>query len=60
MISVDDPIAIGEEIPRIDSRCFLEKEYIEFICMNSFNGNIPNCQLGLFISWLCTWYFDLR
>ena len=26
----------------------------------SLNGIIPNCQSGLFMSWLCIWSFDLR
>ena len=34
MMSMTDPIAIGVEILRIDSRCSLEKEFTELICMN--------------------------
>ena len=34
MMSMDDPIAIGEEILRIDSGCSLEKEFTELIRMN--------------------------
>ena len=34
MISTVDPVAIGVETPRIDSRCSLEKEFTELICMN--------------------------
>ena len=30
MMSMVDPIAINVEILRINSRCYLEKEYIEF------------------------------
>ena len=35
MISMVDPIAIGVETLRIDSRCSLEKEFTELIRMNS-------------------------
>ena len=34
MMSMVDPIAIGVETLRIDSGCFLEKEFIELICIN--------------------------
>ena len=34
MISVADPFAINIEIPRIDSRCPLEKDFTELIHMN--------------------------
>ena len=34
MMSMGDPIAIGVETLRIDSGCFLEKEFIELIRMN--------------------------
>ena len=34
MMSMTDPIAIGVETLRIDSRCFLEKEFTELIRMN--------------------------
>ena len=34
MMSMADPIAIGMETLRIDSGCFLEKEFTELICMN--------------------------
>ena len=34
MMSVADPMDISVETPRIDSRCSLEKEFTELICMN--------------------------
>ena len=34
MMSMADPVVIGVETPRIDSRCSLEKEFTELICMN--------------------------
>ena len=34
MMSMTDPIAIGVETLRIDSGCFLEKEFTELIRMN--------------------------
>ena len=34
MMSMADPIAIGVETLRIDSGCFLEKEFTELIHMN--------------------------
>ena len=34
MMSMADPIAIGVETLRIDSRCSLEKEFTELIHMN--------------------------
>ena len=34
MMSMADPIAIGVETLRIDSRCSLEKEFTELIRMN--------------------------
>ena len=34
MISMADPIAIGLETLRIDSGCYLEKEFTELIRMN--------------------------
>ena len=34
LMSMADPIAIGVETLRIDSRCSLEKEFTELICMN--------------------------
>ena len=34
MMSMADPIAIGVETLRIDSGCFLEKEFTELIRMN--------------------------
>ena len=34
MMSMADPVAIGVEILRIDSRCSLEKEFTELIRMN--------------------------
>ena len=34
MMSMADPIAIGVETLRIDSGCYLEKEFTELICMN--------------------------
>ena len=34
MMSMANPIAIGVETLRIDSGCYLEKEFIELICMN--------------------------
>ena len=35
MMSMTDFVAISVEIPMIDSGCFLEKEFIELIRMNS-------------------------
>ena len=35
MLSMADPIVIGVETLRIDSRCFLEKECTEWININS-------------------------
>ena len=34
MMSMVDLVAIGEKIPRTDSGCFLEKEFIKLIFMN--------------------------
>ena len=34
MMSMADPVAISVKTPRIDSRCFLEKEFTELIRMN--------------------------
>ena len=34
MMSMADPIAIGVEILRIESGCYLEKEFTKLICMN--------------------------
>ena len=34
MMSMVDPVAIGVETPRIDSKSSLEKEFIELIYMN--------------------------
>ena len=34
MMSMDDPIAISVETLRIDSGCYLEKEFTELIRMN--------------------------
>ena len=34
MMSLANPVAIGVETTRIDSRCSLEKEFTELICMN--------------------------
>ena len=34
MISLVDSVIIGVETPKIDSECFLEKEFIELIHMN--------------------------
>ena len=34
MMSMADPIAISVETLRIDSGCYLEKEFTELICMN--------------------------
>ena len=34
MMIMVDPMAISVEKPRIDSRCSLEKEFTELICMN--------------------------
>ena len=39
MMSMADPIAIGVETLRIDSRCYLEKEFIELIHMMSLTVN---------------------
>ena len=59
MMSMADPIAIGVETLRIDSGCFGERvHWIDRY--ESLNGNIPNCQSGWFMSWLCMWSFDLR
>ena len=35
MMSMDDPVAIDVETPRIDSECSLGKEFTKLICMNS-------------------------
>ena len=35
MMSMVDHVAIGVKTLKIDSRCFLEKEFIELIRMNS-------------------------
>ena len=34
MMSMIDPMAIGVETLRIDSECYLEKDFIELIHMN--------------------------
>ena len=34
ILSIADLVAISVETPRIDSKCFLEKEFIELINMN--------------------------
>ena len=60
MMSMVDPVAIGLETLTIDSGCSLEKDFIELICMNPWMVIIPNCQSGLFMSWLCMWFFELR
>ena len=60
MISMTDLVAIGVETLRIDSGCSLEKAFAELIHMNPLMVIIPNCQLGLFMSWLCIWSFHLR
>ena len=44
LTSMTDPVAIGVETRRIDSRCSLEKEFIELICMNPLMIIVPNCQ----------------
>ena len=46
MISMANPIAISVETLRIDSGCFLEKEFTELIYMNPLIVIIPNCQLS--------------
>ena len=33
-MSITDLVTISVETPRIDSRCSLEKEFTELICMN--------------------------
>ena len=64
MMSMADLVAIGVEIVRIDSRCYLEKEFTELIRMNPLIVIIPNCQSGLFMTWLrhqrCMCSFNLR
>ena len=35
MMSMANPMAIGVEIPRIDSECSLEKEFTKLIRMNT-------------------------
>ena len=42
IMSMADPVAISVETIKIDSRCSLEKEFIE-LC-KSLNGTIPKCQ----------------
>ena len=44
LLSIADPIAIGVETIRIDSRCYLENDFIKLICMNPVMVIIPNCQ----------------
>ena len=34
MMSMVDPVAISVETLKIDNRCYLEKEFIELICIN--------------------------
>ena len=34
MMSMADPVAIGVETPKIDSGCYLEKEFTELIHIN--------------------------
>ena len=34
MMTMTDLVAIGVEILRIDSRCSLEKDFLELICLN--------------------------
>ena len=34
MTSMNDPVAIGLKMPKIDNRFFLEKKFIELICRN--------------------------
>ena len=46
MMSMTDHVAIGVETLRIDSECFLEKEFIVLIRMNLNMVIIHNCQLG--------------
>ena len=46
MMSMADPVAIGVETLRIDSRCSLEKEFTELIHMYPSMVIIYNCQLG--------------
>ena len=44
LTSMAGPVAIGVETLRLDSRCSLEKEFTELICMNPLMIIIPNCQ----------------
>ena len=60
MMSMADPIAIGVETLRIDSRCSLEKEFIELIRMNPLMVLYLTVNQVDFMSWLCMWSFDLR
>ena len=60
MMSMANHVALGVDTLRLDSGCSLEKEFIELISMNLLMIIIHNCQLGLFMSRLCVWSFDLR
>ena len=60
IMSMTNLIAIDVETLKIDSVCYLKKEFIEWIHMNPWLVIIPNCQSGWFMSWLCMWSFDLR
>ena len=60
LMSMAELVANGVETLRIDSECSLEKEFTEFIHMNPLMIIILNYQLGLFMSRLCMWSFDLR
>ena len=44
MMSMVDSIAIGVEIPRINSEYSLEKEFTELFLYESLNSIIPNYQ----------------
>ena len=44
MIGMTNLVAIGVEILGIDSKCFLEKEFIELICTNPSMVIISNFQ----------------
>ena len=46
MMNIVDLVLIGMETLRIDSGCYLEKEFIELIRMNPLMAIIYNFQLG--------------
>ena len=58
-MSVIRLVPINVETLRTVSEYFIGKELIELIFYESLNGIIPNCQSGLFMSYLYMWSKDI-